>query len=297
MPPYLNWQDDVRAVIPGGSVRNGKRVFLSGERYETLPDEFTVQRRFGLLLRQYREKKDLPITAQVGNPLPIRPAGNGEGEAGPWVLRTPGRRLKWRLFFEDGKGNNSEEIHVSRLGRFRSLGLTASEGGLVVDGDLTAAIDPHIELSILTPWGAEEADLQPFLRELADDVRSPEESNTESLASLTQFLGEFLPDAPLPGWRFEVEPETLDLDEGESASFRIRVETPSPGATVFAVQMAAKIEGESVMVASDPLVVRAPEDGSHPVELLGDDNLSGDDSEDAPGQIQEREGAWAVAAN
>jgi hypothetical protein len=298
MLPYLNWKDGDHAVIPGGSVHIGKRVLLSGERYETLPSEFTVQRRFGLLLRQYREKRGLPITAQVGNPLPIRPVSEGEGEAGPLVLLTPGRRVKWRLFFEDGKGNSSGEIHISRLGTFRSLGLGASEGELVIDGDFTAAIDPHIELSVLTPWDTNGANLHPFLRELADDVCAPEESSAESIASLSEFLGEYLPGTPPPGWRFEVEPDTFDLEEGESVSFRIRVEAPSPGATAFALQMKAEISGEPTMVASDPLVVRTPEDGSHPVELLGDDNLSGGDSEeDELPQEKVREEVRGVAAN
>jgi hypothetical protein len=52
------------------------------------------------------------------------------------------------------------------------------------------------------------------------------------------------------------------------------------------------------MVASDPLVVRTPEDGSHPVELLGDDNLSGGDSEeDELPQEKVREEVRGVAAN
>ena len=297
--PYLNWNNSNRAVLPGGSVQIGKEVLLSGEGYDTPPSKFVIQRRFGLLLRRYREKKGLPITAQVGNPLSISPGGgDGKVEAGPWVLRTPGRRLKWRLFFEDEDGNNSDELHVSRLGELRSLGLNVSGFGLEADFDFTAAIDPHVELSVLTPWGAHDTNLRPFLHELADDVRSEQEGSAESLASLSEFLGEFLPDAPPPGWSFEVTPDTFELDQGETASFSIQVETPSPGATAFALQMTAEIEGELAMVASDPLVIRMPEDGSRPVELLGDDNLSGDDSEeDEPEPIEERERIRAVATN
>jgi|GEM_PF-5775340 len=295
--PYLNWKNSKGAVLQGGSIRAGTEVFLSGENYDALPAEFVVRRRFGALMRKHREKKDLPITEQVGNPLPITPGGEGRGEAGPLVLRTPGRRVKWRMFFEDAERNNSEELHVSRLGSVRSLGVGVSEAELKADFDLTLAVDPHVELSLLTPWDSGEANLLPFLRELADDVCATDENTDESFASLHEFLAEFLPDAPPPGWSFEIEPDEFDLGEGESDSFSIRVEAPSPGAAAFAVQMTAEIDGELAMAASDLLVVRMPEDG-RTVELLGDDDLSGDNPEDLkPEQIEEPEDTRAVAAS
>jgi hypothetical protein len=285
---YLRWRKDNGAELSGG-VQSGKDVLLSGDGYDSLPKEFSIQRRFGALLRQYRERKGLPITAAVGQPLRIKPgAEKGEAMAGPWALRTPGRRLKWRLFFEDGSGNSSEELHVSRLGELRSLKLGVLETGFKIDFRFIAAIDPLVQLTVLMPWGEGKGDLHPFLRELADDVRGEGEGSDASLASLSEYLSEYLPAEQPPGWRLKANRTEFDLDEGEAAHFSIQIEAPTPGAAAFVLQMTAKVDGELLMVASDPLVVRVPEDGSQQAELLGDDDLSGGGSElDEPKQVKE----------
>lgn len=276
--PYLRWRRTTGAEVPGGSsVLTGKEVLLSGDAYETPPGHFFVQRRFGVLLRRYREHRGMPITAPVGQPLPVTAIGEEEAGAGPWVLRTPGRRMKWRLFFEDEDGNNSEELHVSRLGMVRSLGLEGLEAGASAEFEFTAAIDPRVKVSVLTPWNSE-AGLRPFLQELAEDVREEGESDHESFAALTEHWREYLPLEEPPGWGFELEREEFDLDEGESISFGIRVNTPTAGAAAFSIQLSAEVDGELLTVASDPLVVRMPEDGSQQAELFGGDNLSGDDA-------------------
>jgi hypothetical protein len=293
MPPHLHWLKETNESELSGGVQSGKDVLLSGDGYDAIPSEFAIQRRFGRLLRKYREKRNLPITAPVGQPLRIRTGDeDGQVKAGPLTLRTPGRRLKWRLFFEDGNGNNSEELHVSRLGELQSLGLTILGTGLRIDFRTTAAVDPLVHLSVLTPWATGEDDMRPYLVEMASDVREEGEDAEETAASLTEYLGDYLPTEQPPHWQFEFDQTEFELDEGESAHFSLHVDTPTPGAALFAVQMTAEIEGKKAMVASDPLVARMPEGGSQGAELLGDDNLSGDDSEE-----EESEQAREVATS
>jgi hypothetical protein len=294
--PYLNWKDSDGFTFPGGAVRSGKQVLLCGSGYETLPPAFAVQRRFGGLLRRYRQRRGLPITAAVGPQLPTEAGAAGEARV-RLRLPTPGRRLQWRLFFEDGNGNSSDDLHVSRFGEFESLGGDAFGFGLEIPLGIRVAVDPDITISVLTPWDQGKSDFRSYLAELATDVRAEGEDDAQSLAALSEYFQDSLPDTPPRDWRFELETEELHLDEGEAATVLLRVETPTAGETAFAVQMSAEVDGEEAIVATEPFVVRMPEDGSEPAELLGGGGEGGGDSQlDQPEELEESEETLGVQA-
>lgn len=291
----LDWCNSKGAVLPGGSVRTGKEVLLSGRGYSTQPDDFTVYRRFGLLLRRFRERKGKPATCAVGNPLVARAVNSEDAQAGPWVLRSPGRRLKWRVFFEDDQLGRSEELHVSRLGAIGpSTGVAIGPFVFGINTQITAAVDPVVQLSVMTPWGGDEDDFSQYINELAEDATEDGEDSEETLGALREYLERYLPSDPPEGWEFVIEQDEFELEEGESTSIQILVQAPTAGATAFAVQMTGEVEGERVTVASDPMVIHVPEDWRHATLLFGGDSDAGGGSARKPVDYGEiAEGAYS----
>lgn len=272
---YLEWLNRNGAVLSGNSaVQTGKEVWLRGRECSALPSHFTVYRRFGFLLSAYLRRKGRRTVRQVGQPQTVVATDMATAFAGPWVLPTPGRRIKWRLFFVDDALNASEELHDTRLGTFSAKAGAAAEGvGLDVEGDFKAAIDPVLRLSVLTPW--QDDGFEDYLFELAADVANEDELVPESFASLSEFLSPLRSNEPPDGWSFYVEETEFELEEGERAPLRVRFEMPTPGTVVFALQMSAVLEDGEVSVASEPMVAHMPEEGSQGAVLLGGGDAGG----------------------
>ena len=270
---------------------------MRGTDYESLPLSFTVYRRFGVLLRYFRQLREKPAVRRVGQPQIARATDSTTAYAGSWVLPTPGRRIKWRLFFVDGTWRQSEELHDSRLGRFTpSVGI--SEGATVnVEGDFIAAIDPVVQLSVITPWGEGEDDFREYVHELAADVADEAEELPEVLEMLLAFFGSWMPtDAP-EGWSFEVEQPEFELAESERVRIRVQVEAPTAGTTVFALQMKAIVDDEPVAVVSDPMVIYKPEDGTQADLVFGGDDEDGGSEEEEPASVEDLGGTLAADLN
>jgi hypothetical protein len=293
----LEWLNKNGAVLPGGtSVRTGKEIWLRGTDYEALPASFTVYRRFGVMLRYYRRYKGKPEVRRVGQPLTVHATDSKTAYAGPWVLPTPGRRLKWRLFFVDGTRRQSEELHDSRLGRFTPA-VGVSEGvSLVVEADFIAAIDPEVQFSVITPWGTGEDDFQQYVYELAADLTDEGEEFPQVLESVSAY---FDPQYAPEGWSFEVQQSEFELAEGERARVRVRVDAPTTGGVTFALQMKATIDDEAVAVVSEPMVAYKEEGGTQASLVFGGDDEDGGALEDEPTSAEDvAEGSenWLDAA-
>jgi hypothetical protein len=276
----LHWRDTGGAILPGGSFKTGKRVVLSGEGYTEQPSTFTVYRRFGPLLRRFREWKGKPSISAVGQPVTAEEAGANGAQGGPWVLRTPGYRLKWHVFFEDDLLNRSAELDISRLGTFGpSIGAAVDPVTFRIEVPITAAIDPLVTISIRTPWGESKDDFDQYIGELAEDAADTGDDIEATFGALREYLGRYLPSEAPEGWEFAMERNEFELEEGESAIVQITVHAPTPGATAFAIQMTAMIDGEEMIVASDPMVVQVPEDWRYASLLFGGDDDAGGGSE------------------
>jgi hypothetical protein len=255
----LHWRDTAGAILPGGSFKTGKRVVLSGEGYTEQPRTFIVYRRFGPLLRRFREWRGKPSISAVDQPVTAEETSTDRAQGGPWALRTPGYRLRWHLFFEDDLLNRSGELDISRLGTLGpSVGAALDPVTFQVEVPITAAIDPLVTISVMTPWGEGQDDFDQYLAELAEAAADAGDDTDETIGALRKYLGHYLPSDAPEGWEFDLERDEFELEEGESATVRITVQAPTPGA--FAVQMTATVDGEELIVASDPMVVQVPED-------------------------------------
>jgi len=259
--PTLRWRKSNGAIIPGGSIKPGKEMILSGGGYHVLPRTFTVQRRYGALLRRIREHRGQPAASPVDLPLDAIPQEVNAAISEPWVLPTPGRRLKWRLFFEDDRLGRSGEIHLSRWGSFGpSIGVPTGPVELGVQADFTASVDPVARFRVLTPWQEEGVPFRDLLGELV------EEGDT----ALDDLLEPYLPSAPPEGWKIGVSQDEFSIAEGESVNVSAQIHAPTAGGIAFALEMAAEVEGEIMIACSDPMVVEVPEDGDQPALLFSD---------------------------
>jgi hypothetical protein len=276
---HLYWSKLNGSVLPEGSVRSGKDVLLRGRGYASAPENFAAQRRFGALLRRFRQQRGKPPIASVGPPLQVGTKDADEVQAGPLTLPTPGHRVKWRIFFEDEMGNSSKELHLSRLGTVKpAAGLPAEMGGAGIEFDFVAAIDPVVRVSVITPWGTDDEDFREYARELAGEAIDDDEDVDEATDWLLAALSRFLPPEPPPGWEMVPEQREFVIDEGESARIGLSIAAPTVGTVVFALQLAAEVDGERLTTTSEPLAIHVPEDGSQGSLLFGDGDAPGGDS-------------------
>lgn len=293
--PNLRWRDagagsEKPEVVGGTCVKHGKNLWLCGDDYAEDPTWFSAYHRLGFVLRRYCERKQRPTIIPVGKPQRVLPRdANGEFSAGPLKLPTPGRRLKWRIFFMDGAGHESDELHVSRIGSFEPPQATVLGTGVNLPIVFTVAVDPEVELSVLTPWETE--GWSSYLRELAGHVRDEGERVDDAVASLSAYLGAFLPEESPTDWSFDFDEDRFSLAAGESAHCTLSLEMPTPGGTVFAVRATGEVDGEMAQAVSDPLIARMPDDGSETAELFG-----GDEGDSGSGQALPLRDTFSVDA-
>jgi hypothetical protein len=142
--------------------------------------------------------------------------------------------------------------------------------------DILMSVDPLLELSVMTPWQEGPEGLDDLLYELAADSAESGEDVAGTVEELRTYLAPHLPSQPPAGWEFNVPTRRLDLAAGERAEVEIRLRAPTPGSTVFAVQMKA-VDGqeEGLTSASDILVVEVPTDPSQASLLFVDDDGQG----------------------
>lgn len=267
--PYLHWRESNGAILPAGSVRHGKDLLLTGEGYSQQPSTFTVYRRFGPMLRRFRERQGESSIAPVGNSVMAEPYGASNARAGPWRLPVPARRLGWRLFFVDDQLGQSGELNDTRLVTLSAAVAAPIEQFKISIGiKVTAAIDPGVQISLLTPWGDGGENFDQYVEELADDCEAAPDA-------LREYLEPYLPFEPPEGWEFAVGQSEFTLDEGESVDAEILLSAPTSGATTFAIEASSVIDDEKVTVVSDPMVIEVPEDWRYASLLFGRDHDAG----------------------
>lgn len=254
----LRWLKRNHATLPPTVVRAGKEVILNGTGYTVPPNSFQVYRTFSKPIRRFREARGKSPISEVDS-ISTHSNGTGSAQSNPWTLPPPPRRLKWNLVFEDSRLNRSPGLAVSRLGLIRPKGGLGVEGATVSLGlEITAAIDPLISLSVLTPWAPREEGLHALLHELAVDAADGEEDADSD--ALREYLGGYLPADPPKGWEFAISPDELELEEKKRARVSLTLYAPSAGAAAFAVEMAATVDGERLAVVSDLIAIEVPED-------------------------------------
>jgi hypothetical protein len=256
----------------GICVKAEKPLWLWADGYATPPEEFVLYHRLGFVMRAFQQHRKRATVVRLEPPQEVASHDDGRLSAGP-VRLTPGRRMKWRVFFADDAGNTSQELHVSRFGTFGLPKVNVLGNGLEIPGMFTTAVDPEVELSVLTPWHGDE--WTSYLGELVSDVVGKEETG-DAIAFLgARTLEGYLPGEPPDGWEFTLDQRRFELGEGESEKFALTVDMPSTGATAFALRASGEIDGEELQAFSDPLIARMPDDGNETAELLGGDEGDG----------------------
>lgn len=274
--PDLRWRVHGSGILPPGSWKPGKDVVLGSDEFAEPPNYFTIYRRPGAVQRRFREKKGKPGVIQIDR----LKAGidHAAARSEPWRLPTPpGARIRWRAFFEDDQLNRSPIINISRLGKIipnagasvRIPHVPVAEGTLGIGFEITASVDPLVELSVLTPWGDGGAEsLDEYLYELAQDSLDEDDDPAATLDELVSYLAPHLPNRAPEGWEFRVPDPQRDIPEGEPVEMLVELQAPTRASCAFAIQMRA-VDHPDLMAASDLLVVEVPEDRADARLLFG----------------------------
>jgi hypothetical protein len=291
----MRWRTLSGAILPPGSWKPGKDVVLGSDDFAEPPGHFTIYRRPGLVQRRFRERRGKPGMIQFdrlkagSDPDAGRPA-----RSEPWRLPTPpGLRVRWRALFEDDQLNRSPVINISRLGTMSpNVGVGVPiphvpgvQGTFGMGVEIFASVDPLVEISVMTPWGEGDGSLGDFLRELAQDSADEGEDPKASLEEFVSYLGPHLPSTPPGGWEFGVREPEREIPEGERVEIVVELRAPTRASSAFAIQMKAVDQPETLLSATDLLVVEVPEDGADARLLFGGD--SGADGEHVPAALGE----------
>jgi hypothetical protein len=280
----LRWRKRNGAILPGGSVKPGKEVVLGSDAFIAKPDRFTIYRELSALMRRVREEKGKSPFIQIDS-LRASESGGGPDSARSeaWTLPTPGRRIKWRLRFDDDQLHRSPVLHVSRLGTI-SAGLapkakagiphgpSAEVSVVEIRAEIVASVDPVVDLFVMTPWGQKDEDLYGILDEFAADSTEEGEDPGGTREALTAYLGPHLPDEPPKGWEFTLPTSEVKLAEGERAEVVVQLRAPTPGSTAFAIQMRTVDQAEPDASVSDVFIVEVPSDPANASLLFASDD-------------------------
>lgn len=277
--PELRWRTTNGVILPAGSWKPGKDVVLGSDDFAEPPGHFTIYRRPGLVQRRVRERRGMPGMIRVDR---LNALGDSHSSSAarsePWRLPTPpGLRICWRVLFEDDQLNRSPVINVSRLSTMRpNVGVGVPiphapgvEGTFGIGIEIIASVDPPVELSVLTPWGTGDRSLDDFLRELAQDSADSEEDPGGILEDFVSYLGPHLPDTQPTGWEFGLRETEREIPEGERVEILVELRAPTRASSAFAVQMRALDRPETLLSATDLLVIEVPEDGADARLLFG----------------------------
>lgn len=212
------------------------------------------------------------------------PDAGGRARSEPWRLPTPpGLRIRWRALFEDDQLNRSPILNISRLGTMSpNIGVGAPiphvpgvEGTFGIGIEITASVDPVVEFSVLTPWGVGDGSLDDFLRELAQDSADDGEDPEVGLEEFVSYLSPHLPSTPPAGWEFGLSEAEREIPEAERVEVVVELRAPTRASSAFAIQMSAVDQPETLLSATDLLVVEVPEDGADARLLFGGDRGTG----------------------
>jgi hypothetical protein len=254
---------------------------LGSDGFVQPPEHFTIYRKPGLIQRRLRERRGKPGLIQFDRlEAHSNPDAEGRASSEPWRLPTPpGLRPRWRTLFEDDQLNRSPVIGISRLGTMTpNIGVGVPiphapgvEGTFGLGVEITASVDPLVQLSVLTPWGDGDESLDEFLLELAEDAADQREDPEAGLEQLVSYLGSHLPARAPEGWRFTVPEGEREIREGEPVEVVVELRAPTRGSSAFAVQMRAVDQPEALASATDLLIVEVPEDGADARLVFGGD--------------------------
>lgn len=283
--PELRWRKRNGAILPAGSWKPGKEIVLGSDEFMVSPGHFTIYRRPGAVMRRFRERQGKPALIAVDKLKAYDDAdGSMRARSEPWTLPTPGRRIKWRLTFEDDQLHPSPLIHVSRLGTMSpTIGagvpiphVPGAEATLGIGIEIVASVDPVVEFSVLTPWGEGDEDLRGFLYDLAADSTNEGEDPEATARDLFAYLAPHLPTEQPDGWEFAMRTPRLELPEGERVATLVELRAPTRASTAFAVQMRTPDEPDDLVSVSDLLVIEVPDDPAQASLLFGDDDGRGE---------------------
>jgi hypothetical protein len=271
----LRWRKRSGAILPGGSVKPGKEVVLGSDDFLTKPEFFTIYREPSALVRRIREEKGKSPLIQIDRLHADEPAERpASARSQPWQLPTPGRRLKWRMIFDDDQLHRSPTLHVSRLGTITpslapKVGIphVGEVGVFEIGVEVVASVDPTVELTILTPWDKRNGDLRELLYDVAADGVGEGEDFPEITDVMLNYLKPHLPDEPPPGWEFSLSTSQLELAEGERRWIAMRLRAPTAGSAALAIQMRA-LDTPDLETVSDVFIIEVPAGSANPSFLF-----------------------------
>lgn len=258
-----------QVVIPfQTNVHMGSEIRVRGRHYGSgpTPEFFEVFRGYGRLGRKYLAKRGRPTeTLMVGLGLDATESTKEVAISEPFPVWVPRGRLRVPMFARDSVGTrtNPDPIFAARLGginvkpdiKVRDI------GGSVISAELTTAIDPEFDLSVLLPWqsgdnrtvSGDNGTVQDVIRDIAGDLAESTDVDYESaIAWLFEEVGWALPSDPLSGWSVQLSDRTMALADGQTAAISILFITPTPGAVAFAIQARGDVpDYDAATVASE----------------------------------------------
>ncbi len=270
---YLHWCDaqDTRQVLDLDAITDGKLVRLRADWLDGYqqPNGFRISEELFFLTKLWRRLGGHwhPAAPLATDPATDRITFSRDG----WRARPSRVSRQSSYFFTDNQGNTSGSLTVSGATTWvkhtgfafngvkvavSGIGLEMSIGGHIGSETIThgvhAAVDPVLNVEVLTAGGDGELDLVEHVRQLLVERTDPDEEGryaggrlelAESLTrdALIAVADGFLSDAP-GGWVPEVSPESQVLEVDADRPGEIAVDIPSyvfkeAGRTAYALRI------------------------------------------------------------
>jgi hypothetical protein len=290
----LNWSDGVSS-LGGSPLRPPKKVLLEERSAGAHSSTFEIFQVYDNLIRRTlghiggktRRRIDALATAPAGDDL-VR-------SVQPWNLpAATGLRLRAMYEFRNDFGVASPRLMAHRLG---SVGIKEEatvgvitppvlgvpvgiHGKGAIEVDVLFATDPTVQVQLVQPWNGAAGSIRDLVRDsfvelarLDPDLGVDPDDATPAFEEL---FSDFLPDEAPDGWVFG-PPATVKGDEGQVVPFSLQIEAPTPGRSLFAVQIeelaeqpmiaCSEIVALEVTEQLDLLLLMGPEVGAQPIGL------------------------------
>jgi hypothetical protein len=280
--PDLYWRDgkQQRRLLAKTPLRNGENAIMEGIGYgDRLPSTFSVLRTFSPLVRAGLRKIGRETEKDLGDTYPALPLDSIGARSDPVPLQAAGFWHTHRWRFRDNLRNLSPVI---RSVRFGAVSVNPSVGAKVAPMELNAqafqttiatCLDPSLDLYVVHPWVTvpQVGSVQSFLSPIADHVGEELEIDPSTLhQTLISLLGEYLRESSR-GWELYIEPQHVNMGEGDSSTVQLRVRPGEPGGLAFAIA-AVDSQDSSRSFFSDVMVAESAPGGEVSILYADDDD-------------------------
>ncbi len=264
----LLWRraSDLVQLLARTPLRDGLKVRMEGRHYTAaLPRGFDVYRGYSPLVRSVRRKRgQQEWTHDAGDTVAAAPLGASAARSEEFPLHASGFAGTHRWRFSDGT-DMSSPVRTVRFAALRFWAALRDPVAGVAEVGVEASVptglgDPALQLSVILPWSAP-GEWETVHDVLKEELRDRQGRLDEDLyGGVLDFVAPYLREEAIDRWKFELDPETLDLEPGSSDRVRLSISAEEVGGVAFAVRV-VNAQNHEERALSDVVIVECDEAG------------------------------------